>query len=93
MSVLIVGSLAYDDLEMPSGTFENVVGGAATYASIAAALFCPVRLVGVIGEDFPDLVMSDLQRTRIMKKWLWMAAHGIRACPTRVHSRCSVALR
>lgn len=61
-SVLIVGSLAYDDLEMPSGTFENVVGGAATYASIAASLLCPVRLVGVIGEDFPDLVISDLQK-------------------------------
>jgi sugar/nucleoside kinase (ribokinase family) len=61
-SVLIVGSLAYDDLEMPTGTFENVVGGAATYASIAASLFCPVRLVGVIGEDFPDAVISDLQK-------------------------------
>jgi sugar/nucleoside kinase (ribokinase family) len=61
-SVLIVGSLAYDDLEMPTGTFENVVGGAATYASIAASLLCPVRLVGVIGEDFPDLVISDLQK-------------------------------
>lgn len=61
-SVLIVGSLAYDDLEMPSGTFENVVGGAATYASIAASLLCPVRLVGVIGEDFPNLVMEDLAK-------------------------------
>ena len=61
-SVLIVGSLAYDDLEMPSGTFENVVGGAATYASIAASLLCPVRLVGVIGEDFPNLVISDLEK-------------------------------
>ncbi len=61
-SVLIVGSLAYDDLEMPTGTFENVVGGAATYASIAASLFCPVRLVGVIGEDFPNLVMTDLEK-------------------------------
>jgi len=59
-SVLIVGSVAYDDLEMPSGTFENVVGGAATYASIAASLFCPVRLVGVIGEDFPNVVIDDL---------------------------------
>ncbi len=61
-SVLIVGSLAYDDLEMPSGTFENVVGGAATYASIAASLFCPVRLVGVIGEDFPNVVIDDLAK-------------------------------
>ena len=40
-SVLIVGSLAFDDLEMPTGTFENVVGGAATYASIAASLLAP----------------------------------------------------
>jgi sugar/nucleoside kinase (ribokinase family) len=61
-SVLIVGSLAYDDLEMPTGIFENVVGGAATYASIAASLLCPVRLVGVIGEDFPNLVISDLEK-------------------------------
>ena len=61
-SLLIVGSLAYDDLEMPTGTFENVVGGAATYASIAASLLCPVRLVGVIGEDFPNLVISDLEK-------------------------------
>lgn len=60
-SLLIVGSLAYDDLEMPTGTFENVLGGAATYSSIAAALMCPVRLVGVIGNDFPDSVLDDLK--------------------------------
>lgn len=58
--VLVVGSLAYDDLEMPSGTFENVVGGAATYTSIAASLLTPVRLVGVVGNDFPSNVLSDL---------------------------------
>ncbi len=58
--VLVVGSLAYDDLEMPSGTFENVVGGAATYTSIAASLLTPVRLVGVVGNDFPGNVLSDL---------------------------------
>lgn len=61
-SLLIIGSLAYDDLEMPTGIFENVVGGAATYSSIAASLFCPVRLVGVVGEDFPNLVIDDLQK-------------------------------
>ncbi|MCL2778567.1 MAG: PfkB family carbohydrate kinase [Polyangiaceae bacterium] len=60
--VLIVGSLAYDDLEMPSGIFNNVVGGAATYSSISASLFCPVRLVGVVGNDFPEAVLSDLRR-------------------------------
>jgi sugar/nucleoside kinase (ribokinase family) len=61
-SVLIVGSLAYDDLEMPSGTFENVVGGAATYASIAASLLSSVRLVGVVGEDFPNGTLEDLAK-------------------------------
>jgi len=61
-SLLIVGSLAYDDLEMPTGTFENVLGGAATYSSIAAALLCPVRLVGVIGNDFPNVVLEDLKK-------------------------------
>jgi sugar/nucleoside kinase (ribokinase family) len=59
--VLIVGSLAFDDLEMPSGTFNDVVGGAATYSSIAASLLTPVRLVGVVGHDFPEAVLSDLK--------------------------------
>jgi sugar/nucleoside kinase (ribokinase family) len=59
---LIVGSLAFDDLEMPSGTFDNVLGGAATYSSITAALLAPVRLVGVVGDDFPGGVLDDLKR-------------------------------
>ena len=45
--VLIVGSLAFDDLEMPTGTFNDVVGGAATYSAIAASLLGPVRVVSV----------------------------------------------
>ncbi len=60
--VLIVGSLAFDDLEMPSGTFNDVVGGAATYSSIAASLLSPVRLVGVVGHDFPEGVLADLTK-------------------------------
>lgn len=59
--VLIVGSLAFDDLEMPSGTFNNVLGGAATYSSITASLLTPVRLVGVVGDDFPKSVLEDLK--------------------------------
>ena len=61
-SALIVGSLAFDDLEMPSGTFENVLGGAATYSSITASLLAPVRLVGVVGTDFPAAALADLQK-------------------------------
>jgi len=53
-SALIVGSLAFDDLEMPTGTFENVLGGAATYSSLSASLLAPVRIVGVVGNDFEE---------------------------------------
>ncbi|MBX3211853.1 MAG: sugar kinase [Labilithrix sp.] len=59
---LIVGSLAFDDLEMPSGTFLDVLGGAATYSSITASLLAPVRLVGVVGNDFPGAVLDDLKK-------------------------------
>jgi sugar/nucleoside kinase (ribokinase family) len=59
--VLIVGSLAFDDLEMPFGTFNDVLGGAATYSSIGASLLCPVRLVGVVGVDFPETALADLR--------------------------------
>lgn len=61
-SALIVGSLAFDDLEMPSGVFNDVLGGAATYSSITASLLAPVRLVGVVGDDFPAPVLEDLKK-------------------------------
>jgi sugar/nucleoside kinase (ribokinase family) len=58
--LLIVGSLAFDDLEMPHGTFENVIGGAATYSSLAASLFTSVRVVGVVGSDFPAETLAAM---------------------------------
>jgi sugar/nucleoside kinase (ribokinase family) len=58
--VLIVGSMAFDDLELPSVNAKDVVGGAATYAAYAASLFSPVRVVAVVGEDFPNSVLEDL---------------------------------
>jgi sugar/nucleoside kinase (ribokinase family) len=60
-SLLVVGSIAFDDLEMPTGTFDDVLGGAATYSSIAASLLGPVRLVGVVGTDFDE---AHLERLR-----------------------------
>ena len=57
-SVLIVGSVAFDTLHMPSGHFPRVLGGSATYASLAAAHFAPVQLVGVVGKDFPDSAVT-----------------------------------
>ena len=52
MALLVVGTLAYDSVETPSGKADDVLGGAATYFSCAAAFFGPVRLVGVVGSDF-----------------------------------------
>ncbi len=59
--VLIIGSMALDDLHLPSGSFENVVGGAATFASVAASLFAPAQIVGVVGDDFPEASLDGLR--------------------------------
>ncbi len=52
MSLLVVGSVAYDTLESPYGKVERTLGGAATYFSITASFFTHVNLVAVVGEDF-----------------------------------------
>src|ERR1700719_3558655 len=52
MSILAIGSIAFDNITTPSGRAENVLGGAATYFSLAASYFTDVRVVGVVGEDF-----------------------------------------
>jgi sugar/nucleoside kinase (ribokinase family) len=52
MSILAVGSVAFDNIATPSGRAENVLGGAATYFCLAASYFTPVRVVAVVGEDF-----------------------------------------
>ena len=53
VSVLVVGSVALDTVETPFGTAQSVLGGSAVYFSLAACFFSPVRLVAVVGEDFP----------------------------------------
>ena len=52
MAILVVGSVAFDSLETPSGIRERVLGGAATHFALAASFFTDVRVVGVVGEDF-----------------------------------------
>ncbi len=59
-SVLIVGSVALDSVATPSGIVERALGGAAVYSSVAASFFSPVRIVGVVGEDFPADHLSFL---------------------------------
>ncbi|GIX46577.1 MAG: adenosine kinase [Candidatus Tectimicrobiota bacterium] len=62
MSVLVVGSVAFDSVETPFGAAEEVLGGSATYFAVAASYFTPVRLVGVVGEDFPQEHEALLRR-------------------------------
>lgn len=52
MSILVVGSIAFDSISTPSGKVENILGGAATYFSLAASYFTAVCVVAVVGEDF-----------------------------------------
>jgi len=54
MSLLVVGSIAFDSIETPSGSVDNALGGSASYFSVAASHFTKPRLVGVVGEDFPE---------------------------------------
>jgi sugar/nucleoside kinase (ribokinase family) len=74
--VLVVGSIAFDDLEMPSGSFKDVVGGAATYSSLAASLLAPVRLVGIVGEDFPEAQLVTLRERGIDTQGVERVAGG-----------------
>ena len=54
MSLLVVGSVAFDALETPYGKVDRTLGGAATYFALAASCFTHVRLVGVVGDDFTE---------------------------------------
>jgi sugar/nucleoside kinase (ribokinase family) len=58
--VVIVGSMALDSVKTPFGSADRVVGGAATYASVAASLLAAPQVVGVVGEDFPQEALSLL---------------------------------
>jgi sugar/nucleoside kinase (ribokinase family) len=53
MSLLVVGSVAFDTLTTPFGRREKILGGSATYFSLSARFFSPVKLVAVVGNDFP----------------------------------------
>jgi sugar/nucleoside kinase (ribokinase family) len=61
--LLIVGSIAFDDLDMPSGEYRDVLGGAATYSSLASSLLARggVRVVGVVGDEFPEEHLAALR--------------------------------
>src|SRR5512143_1732925 len=54
MSILVVGSVAYDTVQTPFGRAERVLGGRASFFAVAASFFSPVNLVGVVGRDFGE---------------------------------------
>jgi sugar/nucleoside kinase (ribokinase family) len=63
MSLLAVGTVAFDDIETPTGRAERVIGGACTYISLAASYFLtPVRIVSVVGDDFPEATLEYLKK-------------------------------
>jgi sugar/nucleoside kinase (ribokinase family) len=84
--LLVVGSVAIDNVETPFGKAPNVLGGAASYFSLAASLFTPVRLVAVVGKDFPaeylrwfeerDIDLAGLQRDEDGSTFRWTGDYG-----------------
>jgi sugar/nucleoside kinase (ribokinase family) len=66
MSILIVGTVAFDAIETPFGKIDKIVGGAATYISLAASFFSKnLNLVSVVGEDFPKEAIQILEKHNV----------------------------
>ena len=65
MSLLVVGTVAFDSVETPFGHQEDVLGGSASFLSVAAAYRCPVRMVGVVGADFPEAHLDFFRSRKI----------------------------
>ncbi len=65
MSILVVGSVAFDGIESPSGKRDRVLGGAATHFALAASFFTQVRVIAVVGEDFGEAEQAVFARRGI----------------------------
>src|ERR1700733_12464991 len=65
MSLLVVGSIAFDGIETPHGKRDRMRGGAASYFALAASQFTPVRVVGIVGDDFTAKDMAPLKHRNI----------------------------
>ncbi len=86
MSLIVVGSVAYDGVETPHGKVDRMLGGAATYISLAAGYFTPVKIVAVVGDDFAqedvDLLASrhidlaGLERVPGGKTFFWAGVYS-----------------
>lgn len=85
MDILVVGSIALDHIETPFGSREDALGGACTYFAVAASLYAPVHIVGVVGTDFPQTHLEflrsrqiDLRGLQVMpgKTFRWAGRYG-----------------
>ena len=65
MSVLIVGSTALDSIKTPKAENPRLLGGSASHAAVAASFFSPVKLVGVVGKDFPKRYVELYRKHKI----------------------------
>jgi len=75
MSLVVIGSVAFDAIETPFGKTDKIVGGAATYASLAASYFCDnVKIVAVVGDDFPQSEIEDFHKHGIDTEGLQIKA-------------------
>lgn len=75
MSLLVIGSVAFDAIETPFGKTDKIVGGAATYASLAASYFCDsVKIVAVVGGDFPQSEIDVFSNHHIDTKGIQIKA-------------------
>ena len=85
MSLVVVGSVAYDGIETPHGRAERILGGACTYISLAASYFTKVQIVAVVGEDFAkederllasrEIDLEGLERAR-GKTFFWQGVYS-----------------
>jgi sugar/nucleoside kinase (ribokinase family) len=65
MSLVIVGSLAFDTIQTPEERKEKIIGGSCTYCSLAASYFTAPKIVGVVGEDFPQDTIDLFKKRKI----------------------------
>ena len=63
MSLIVVGTMAFDAIETPFGKIDRIIGGSATYVAYTAANFItPIQQVSVIGDDFPEEELAELEK-------------------------------
>ena len=86
MTITVVGSIAFDSVETPSGVRERMLGGAATHFALAASFFDHVRVVGPVGDDFGDAELAvlaargtstdDVERVAGGRTFFWRGRYG-----------------